>query len=96
MATRAEEFRAETERKAQEKHQRALVAKQVVRDPAAQHESVRAGKHAAYALEDAPGARPSRKSTRKSSNRQKTDVQFRMKRQVGESRPGSRSPAVAR
>jgi len=86
MATRAEAFRAEMERKAQEKHQRTLRATRVEHE-AVHHEPVRAGKSAAYALEDAPGGRPSRKSTRKSSNRQKTDVQFRMKRQVSEARP---------
>ena len=85
MATRAEVFRAETERKSQEKHQKSLVAGKVEHE-AIHHEPIRAGKRAAYALEDSPGKQPSRKSTRKSSNRQKNDVQFRMKRQVGESR----------
>ena len=85
MATRAEVFRAETERKSQEKHQQTQLAGKVEHE-AIHHEPIRAGKSAAYALEDSPGTRPSRKSTRKSSNRQKTDVQFRMKRQVGESR----------
>ncbi len=48
--------------------------------------SVRAAKKALYALEDAPpGKRPSRKSSRKASNRQKTDAQFRMRRKAGES-----------
>ncbi len=38
---------------------------------------------ATYALEDSAG-RPSRKSTRKASNRQKTDVQYRLKAQEHE------------
>ena len=42
-----------------------------------------AAKNALYALEPTSG-RASRKSTRKSANRQKTDTQFRMKRQVKE------------
>jgi hypothetical protein len=54
------------------------------------NESERAGKHAAYALEEAPGARPSRLSTRKSANRQKTDAQFRIKHRTMESRQGER------
>jgi hypothetical protein len=44
---------------------------------------------AAYRLEVASG-KPSRKSTRRSANRQKTDVQFRMKRRTAETR--SRPP----
>ena len=86
MATRAEEFRAETERQAQLKHQKDEEARRQVRE-AVHHESERAGKHAVYALEDSPGGRPSRKSTRKSSNRQKNDRQFTAKVRVGESRP---------
>jgi hypothetical protein len=89
MATRAELFRAEAEQASQRKHQKALGARQPARQ-AVHHESARAGKHATYALEDAPGRRPSRKSTRKASNRQKNDVQFRMKRQVSEGRPATR------
>jgi hypothetical protein len=49
--------------------------------------SARASK-AVYALEESAG-RPSRKSTRKSANRQKTDVQFRLKRREAEARPRS-------
>lgn len=48
--------------------------------------SARAGRSAGYALEPS-GGRVSRKSTRKSANRQKTDVQFRMKRRVQELQP---------
>jgi hypothetical protein len=51
--------------------------------------SARAGKKALYALEEGAGRR-SRKSTRRSANRQKTDVQFRMKRRVGEARAQER------
>jgi hypothetical protein len=51
--------------------------------------SPRAGKKALYALEDG-GAKRSRKSTRRSANRQKTDVQFRMKRRVSEGRAQER------
>jgi hypothetical protein len=52
----------------------------------------RAAKKAAYALEVvAPGARPSRKSTRKASNRQRTDTQMRVKLRTQEVRPSSRA-----
>ena len=55
--------------------------------------SRRAGKKASYALEVSEG-RPSRKSTRKSANRQKNDVQFRMKRRTGEMRSEERPPPL--
>jgi hypothetical protein len=48
--------------------------------------AIRAGNKAVFALEASAG-RPSRKSTRKSANRQKTDVQARIKRRTAESRP---------
>jgi hypothetical protein len=41
----------------------------------------RAGRKAAYALEPSEG-RPSRRSTRKASNRQRTDVKMRRLRRV--------------
>jgi hypothetical protein len=49
-------------------------------------ESVRAGKKAVYELERT-GAKPSRKSTRKSANRQRTDRQMRAKRRQVTIRP---------
>jgi hypothetical protein len=52
----------------------------------------RAARKAQYALEPS-GSRPSRKSTRRSANRQKTDVQFRMKRRVSEARAPERAAA---
>jgi hypothetical protein len=84
MATRAEWFRYQAERSGAKK--RAPSPKAAA--PEAAHEPVRAGKKAVYVLEDSAG-RPSRKSTRKASNRQKTDVQYRIKRRTSESRPTS-------
>jgi hypothetical protein len=94
MATRAELFRYQLERSGPKK---AKATWRVPRNgqPAGHNESERAAKHATYALEDAPGARPSRLSTRKSSNRLKTDAQFRMKHRTQESRQGER-PRAAR
>ncbi len=57
--------------------------------PHRHNESERASRKAQYALEDSAG-RPSRKSTRKSSNRQKNDVRFRMQRQTREAQGASR------
>jgi len=89
MATRAEWFRYNTERSGPKKTK---VTPRLPRDGKveAHNESERAGKHATYALEDAPGGRPSRMSTRKSSNRMKTDAQSRIKYQTQESRQGER------
>jgi hypothetical protein len=91
--TKAELFRYLTERSGTKRSP----AKGRTPPTAAQHrhnESERAARNAPYALEDSVG-RPSRKSTRGSSNRQKNDVQFRMKRQTREVQPSSRPrPAV--
>jgi hypothetical protein len=84
MATRAEWFRYQAERSGAKK-KRAGSGKA---PPKPAHDPVRAGKKAVWVLEDSAG-RPSRKSTRKASNRQKTDVQYRMKRRTSESRPTS-------
>jgi hypothetical protein len=84
MATRSEWFRYE----AQRAHPHGAAPEpQRAKGPAA-HESKRSGKRAIYALEVGAG-RPSRKSTRKAANRQKNDVQFRMKRREAETRPRS-------
>ena len=80
MATKAEDFRYWAERS---------TPKQAKPEPRAKrqdHESLRAGRKAAYALEDSAG-KPSRKSTRGASNRQKTDVQMRIKRRTAEVQP---------
>jgi hypothetical protein len=83
MATRAEWFRYQAERSGAKKSAVPRRAK-----PAeSTHESLHAGRKAVFVLEDSEG-RPSRKSTRKASNRQKTDVQFRMKQRTAETRPG--------
>jgi hypothetical protein len=86
MATRAEWFRYDTERSGPKKA-KATPKKPHGGLPASHNESARAAKHATYALEDTAGKRPSRKSTRKASNRQKTDVQVRALRKLSEVRP---------
>jgi hypothetical protein len=58
--------------------------------PAGARRPSRAGRKAQYALESGEG-RPSRKSTRGSANRQKNDVQYRMKRRVSEARAPDRA-----
>ena len=94
MATKAEWFRYQAERSGP-KRSKQLRKKAGPIAPKAHNESARADRKALYALEDVPrGARPSRKSTRKASNRQKTDVAFRMKSRTAESAPRTR-PARA-
>ncbi|GAO02323.1 hypothetical protein [Anaeromyxobacter sp. PSR-1] len=102
MATKAERFRYETERSGPKKAKQPRPPRRdtpvdtsqpgvsATHRKSARHESVRAGKKAQYALEDSAG-KPSRKSTRKASNRQKTDSQMRVKRRTGEMRPESRA-----
>lgn len=84
MATKAEEFRYWQERSGPKR------AKQVAAMPRDGRESLHAGRKAAYVLEDSAG-KPSRLSTRKASNRQKTDSQTRAKRWTAEVRPESRA-----
>ncbi len=90
MATRAELFRYLQERVGWSRHVAADRAREPrPKRPDARGVSARAGKKAQYALESSEG-RPSRKSTRSSANRQKTDVQFRMKSRVSEVRAQDR------
>jgi hypothetical protein len=102
MATKAELFRYYTERSGPKKAKRPPRPRRdtVVdtslpgvsasdRKAAPRKESPRAGKKATYALEDS-AKRPSRRSTRKASNRQKTDAQMRAKRRIGEVSAGAR------
>ncbi len=103
MATKAERFRYEAERSGPKKAKQARPPRRAKpvdtslpgasasdRRASGRAESIRAGKKAQYALEDSAG-KPSRKSTRKASNRQKTDSQMRVKRRTGEMRPESRA-----
>jgi hypothetical protein len=83
MSTRAEWFRYEQERSGR-KQEKTVARTPHDGLPATHNESERAARGAAYALETSPGQQPSRKSTRKSANRQKNDVQFRLKRRVAE------------
>jgi hypothetical protein len=85
MTTKAEEFRYWQERSGPKKSKRTRAAPR-----GAGRESLHAGRKAAYVLEDTAG-KPSRCSTRKSSNRQKTDSQTRAKRWTAEVRPESRA-----
>ncbi len=90
MATRAEQFRAAQERtgrarlpnggheSAGRRAARAGRTKDRIPNQASHNEATSAGRKSSYEFEIAQGARPSRKSTRKSNNRQKTDGGLRM------------------
>jgi hypothetical protein len=94
MATRAEWFRYHAER-AGPKKAKAVKKPKPAAKPHNLAESAKGDRKALYAFEDvAPGQRPSRKSSRKASNRQKTDAQFRMRRETSESKPGTGGPVA--
>jgi hypothetical protein len=77
MATKAEWFRYNTERSGPKKPKQVKKAKPGPKP----HNLAEKDQHALYAFEDhAPGTRASRKSSRKASNRQKTDAKFRLTR----------------
>jgi len=86
--TKAELFHYLAER-AGPKRPRTIARDESRRSAGERNLSSRAGKKAQYAYEPTAG-RPSRKSSRKAANRQKNDVQSRMKRQWREVRPEDR------
>jgi len=91
MATKAEWFRYNTERAGPKKPKQVKKAQPGPKP----HNLAEKDQKALYAFEDhAPGTRPSRKSTRKASNRQKTDAKFRLTRAKSEVVP--RKPARPR
>jgi hypothetical protein len=95
MATKAEWFRYTAERAGLKKASAAKIptvaAALAAKGKTEPHNlATRSGKKAIYALEESAG-KPSRKSSRKSSNRQKTDAQFRMKREASEVRTSTKT-----
>lgn len=93
MATKAEWFRYHEERSGPKK------AKAVKKAPVGPkpHNLSGSDRKALYAFEDfAPGTRPSRKSSRKASNRQKTDAKFRLTRAAKEGKPRTGVKAATR
>lgn len=100
MATRAQNFRAEQQRQGPKKAPKARpprrdrfvdtaqpgVSETDRKGALPRRPSKAADKNATYVLEDSAG-KPSRKSTRKSSNRQETDLQYRLKSRAAELKP---------
>lgn len=90
MSTKAEWFRYLSERSGP-KRLKQLKKKAGPVEPKVHNLSTKADRKASYVLEDhAPGTRPSRKTSRKASNRQKTDSQMRMKRGTAEGQPAAK------
>lgn len=86
MSTRSEAFKSEAERAGRA----AKKTRTTPAEPTPEHGHV--AKKAAYAREEiAPAARPSRRSTRKSANRTKTDTGMVRSEQMKESTPEVRA-----
>jgi hypothetical protein len=85
MATRAEQYRSDAQRKGGKPHRK---AEKKPKKPAWSHEKHHAAVKATHALEDTPpGKRPSRESTRSSSNRAKADAPFNLTEEVRKDAP---------
>jgi hypothetical protein len=90
MATKAEQFKAATERTHKPKAGiRAKRSKPGAPPGTRNKESKHAGKKATYALEDS-ATKASRKSTRKASNRAKPDSAFNLTEQTKKDSPTAR------
>jgi len=101
MATKAQWFRYQAERSGPKRTKTPVKPVPRVEGETgtapARNRSKHAGRKALYALEvTLPGAKPSRKSTRASANRQQNDAQARLRRAVSEGRPDSRAGKVPR
>jgi hypothetical protein len=103
MATRAEQFRAAQERNgraqpngghdsAGKRAARAGRTKDRFPNQASHNEAASAARKGSYEFEVTQGPRPSRKSTRKSANRQKTDSGLRITAMNRNSMARARSP----
>ncbi len=91
MSTKAEEFRYWQERSGPKKPKSPPTGRVGAEGKkGGARESLHADRKAAYVLEDSAG-KPSRLSTRRASNRQKTDSQTRAKRWTAEVRPETRA-----
>lgn len=90
MATKAELFRYAVERSGPKRSPQPHPAPRPVAG-SARSESHHADRKAAYLLEDAAG-RPSRKSSRKGSNRQRTDAKSQALQRIAEVRPRAPRP----
>ena len=99
MATKAERYRAEMQRAAQAKAPKKTAAsgrsagraKDRIPNQASHNEAPVRGRNSSYELEISATPRPSRKQTRKSHDRQKTDSQLRIAEMNRNARPQARA-----
>jgi hypothetical protein len=95
MATRAEQFRSQQERANGTRGKKKRKAQRKPKKAAWSHEKHHADVKATHALEDtAPGTRPSRESTRSSSNRSKPDSAFNLTEEVRKGAPRMRATSA--
>ena len=91
MATRAEQMRSD-EQRARGRRRRGRVSKKKPKKALWGRDKGHARSKATHALEDtAPGKRPSRESTRSSSNRAKPDSAFNLTEATKKGAPSSRA-----
>lgn len=95
MPTRSEQFHANEQRHASKKSKKKAsqhtTKKSRVKRKLNAHKNVHAGKKATFAFEPhTPGARPSRKSTRGSANRARSDTNIELRSERTKATPTSR------
>src|ERR1044072_53536 len=94
MATRSEQFHADTQRRCErdeQRRRRAARSKPGVAPSDRSRSKKHAEKNATYALEEpSNGAPPSRKSTRKSANRAKPDASLNIRESLQKGSPEAR------
>ena len=95
MATRSEQYRAQAQRHTTKKSKKKAAAhaakKGRIKRKLKAHENVRAGKKATVALEPrSTTARPSRKSSRKSANRLRSDTSIEVHSEYVKATPEAR------
>jgi hypothetical protein len=92
MATKAERLRSEEQRTHGEDTKKSRASEKKPKKAAWSHDKAHAASKATHALEDtAPGQRPSRESTRGSSNRAKADAAFNITEETKKGSPTNRA-----
>ena len=92
MATKAEQFHSDAQRTHGKGTKKSHISGKKPKKAAWSHDKQRAGSKATHALEDvAPGTRPSRESTRGSSNRAKPDAAFNLTEETKKGSPTNRA-----
>jgi hypothetical protein len=92
MATRAEQSRSDAQRTHGAGRRKSHVSKKKPKKADWSHDKAHAASKATHSLEDtAPGARPSRESTRGSSNRAKADSALNVTEEIRKGSPTNRA-----